>query len=255
VKPSLIIADHAPGLVLAAHRIVPTVVVGECFTVPPPVEVFPILRFPAAPESAQRQEQVSKTVHEVVKLDASLGQVLNGDASFIFGIPELDPYRHLRTHDQYVSVHITPIPSDLHSSDGSAWAYLSDNYPHRGLVLQTIKPQCEFKPLTEVLAGKSLAIHHGGLTTAITCLLAGIPQLVLPMYLEQHLNAIALSQLGVATMLTKPTWQGLLMAQTQAYALTENAKLQAESLAHWNQNFMEVVIQTCLKFLGRPSLV
>jgi hypothetical protein len=56
-------------------------------------------------------------------------------------------------------------------------------------------------------------------------------------------------------MIAKPTWQGLLMAQTQAYALTENAKLQAESLAHWNQNIMEVVIQTCLKFLDRPSLV
>jgi hypothetical protein len=68
-------------------------------------------------------------------------------------------------------------------------------------------------------------------------------------------EAIALSQLGVATMIAKPTWQRLLMAQTQAYALTEKAKLQAESLAHWNQNFMEVVIQTCLKFLGRPSLV
>lgn len=255
VKPSLIIADHAPGLVLAARGIVPTVVVGECFTVPPPVEVFPILRFPAAPESAQRQEQVTNTVREVVKLDASLGQVLNGDASFIFGIPELDSYRHLRTHDQYVSLHITPIPSDLHSSEGLAWAYLSENYPYRGLVLQTIKPECEFKPLSEVLAGKSLAIHHGGLTTAITCLLAGIPQLVLPWHLEQHLNAIALSQLGVATMLAKPTWQGLLIAQTQAYALTENAGLQAESLANWNQNFMEVVIQTCLKFLDRPSLV
>jgi len=249
VKPSLIIADHAPGLVLAARGIVPTVVFGECFTVPPPVEVFPLLRFPAPPESAQRQEQVSNTVREVVKLDAPLGQVLNGDASFIFGIPELDPYQHLRTHDQYVSVHITPIPYDLHSSDGPAWAYLSDNYPHRGLVLQILKPQCEFKPLTEVLAGKSLAIHNGGLTTTITCLLAGLPQLVLPMYLEQHLNAIALSQLGVATTIAKPTWQGLLMAQTQAYALTEKAKLQAESLAHWNQNFMEVVIQTCLKFL------
>lgn len=254
VKPSLIIADHAPGLVLASYGIVPTVVVGECFTVPPPVEIFPPLRFPVPSASVQRQEQLNNTVREVVKLDAPLGQVLNGDASLIFGIPELDPYRHLRTDEQYVSVHITPIPGNLHSSAGLAWAYLSDNYPHRGLVLQTIKPQCEFKPLIEVLAGKSLAIHHGGLTTAITCLLAGIPQLILPIYLEQYLNAIALSQLGVAAMIAKPTWQGLLMAQTQAYALTENAKLQAESLAHWNQNFMEVVIQTCLKFLAEPSL-
>ena len=255
VKPSLIIADHAPGLVLAAFGLVPTVVLGDGFTVPPPVEVFPLLRFPAPPESAQRQEQVSNTVREVVKLDASLGQVLNGDCSFIYSIPELDPYRHLRGNDQYVSLHIAPIPMDLHSANGSAWAYLADNYPHRDLVLQNLKPQCEFKPLNEALAGKSLVIHHGGSTTAITCLLAGIPQLVFPQHLEHQLNAIALSQLGVATMLTKPTWQGLLMAQTQAYALTEKAKLQAESLAHWNQNFMEVVIQTCLNFLGRPTLV
>ncbi len=255
VKPSLIITDHAPGLVLASRGLVPTLVTGDSFAVPPPVEVFPPLRFPVPSESAQRQEQVSNTVGEVIKLDAPLGQVLSGNASFIFGIPELDPYRHLRTNDQYVSVHLTPIPSNLHRADGPAWAYLYDDYPSRDLVVQTLRPQCEFKPLTEVLAGKSLAIHHGSSTTAITCLLAGIPQLVFPRHLEHQLNAIALSQLGVATMSAKPTWQGLLMAQTQAYALTENAKLQAESLAHWNQNFMEVVIQTCLKFLGRPSLV
>ena len=73
VKPDLIIADYAPGLVLAARGIVPTVVVGPCFAVPPPVEVFPILRFPAPYASQERQERVSKTVREVVKLDAPLG--------------------------------------------------------------------------------------------------------------------------------------------------------------------------------------
>jgi hypothetical protein len=255
VKPSLIITDHAPGLVLAARGVVPTVVTGDSFAVPPPVEVFPPLRFPTPPESAQRQEQVSNTVREVVKLDAPLGQVLNGDASFIFGIPELDPYRHLRTNNQYVSLHITPIPRKLHSSDGPAWAYLYDDYPYRDLVLQTLRPQCDFKRLTEVLAGKSLAIHHGSSTTAITCLLAGIPQLVLPQHLEHQLNCVALSQLGVATILTTPTWEGLLMAQVEAYALTENALQKAESLAHWNQNFMSVFVKTCLEFLARPSLL
>ena len=254
VKPNLVITDYAPGLVLAARGLVPTLVTGDSFAVPPPVEVFPPLRFPVPSESVQRQEQVSNTVREVVNVDAPLGQVLNGDASFIFGIPELDPYRHLRTNDQYVSVHLTPIPSNLHRADGPGWAYLYDDYPSRDLVVQTLKPECEFKPLTEVLAGKSLAIHHGSSTTAITCLLAGIPQLVFPRHLEHQLNAIALSQLGVATMIAKPTWQGLLMAQSQAYAFSEKAKLQAESLAHWNQNFMDVVIQTCLKFLAKPSL-
>ena len=250
VKPNLIITDHAPGLVLAARGVVPTIVTGDGFAVPPSVEVFPPLRFPIPPESAQRQQQVSDTVMEVVKSDIPLGQGLNGDASFIFGIPELDPYRHLRTDEQYVSLHITPIPTDLHFSGGSAWAYLYDDYAHRDLVLQTLRPLCEFKPLTEVLAGKSLAIHHGSSTTAITCLLAGIPQLVFPQYLEHQLNAIALSQLGVGIIASNPTWSGLIMAQAEAYALTENALQKAESLAGWNQSLMSVFIKTCLKFLA-----
>jgi len=253
VKPNLIIAEHAPGLVLAARGLVPTLVVGDGFTVPPPVEVFPILRFPAPPASEVRQEQVSNAVRSVIKLSAPLGQVLNGERSFIYSIPELDPYRHLRANEQYVSLHITPIPRELHRADGPAWAYLADDYPYRALVLQSLKPQCEFKPLKEVLAEKSLAIHHGGLTTALTCLLAGIPQLILPRHFEQQLNAIALSQLGVAKIITKPRWEELLIAQAQTYELTDNALRVAETLAHWNQNFREIVVKACLEFLGRQS--
>ena len=249
VKPSLIIAEHAPGLVLAARGLVPTVVVGDGFTVPPPVEVFPILQFPAPPESEVRQEQVSNTVRSVVKLNASLGQVLNGERSFIYSIPELDPYRHLRDNAQYVSLHITPIPRNLHNANGSAWAYLANGYPFRNLVLQTLKPQCEFKPLKEILAEKSLAIHHGGLTTALACLIAGIPQLILPIHFEQQLNGMALSQWGVAKIITKPTWEELLIVQAQTYELTDNALRVAESLAPWNQNFREIVVKTCLEFL------
>jgi hypothetical protein len=252
VKPSLVITDYAPGLVLAARGVIPTVVTGDSFAVPPPVEVFPSLRLPTPPESAKRQEQVSHAVREVVKSDKLLGEILFGDASFIFGIPELDPYRHLRTKCQkYLSVHITPIPRNLHSSDGPAWAYLYEDYPYRELVLQTLRPQCDFKPLTEILAGKSLAIHHGSSTTAITCLLAGIPQLIFPKHLEHQLNAMTLSQLGVAKVPTTLTWESLLIAQAEAYTLTENALQKAESLAYWNQNFMSIFLNICLKFLGQ----
>ena len=253
VKPSLIIADYAPGLVLAARGIVPTVVVGNGFTVPPPVAVFPLLQFPAPSALEMRQEQVSKTVNSLLKLNEPLGKVLNGERSFIYCIPELDPYQYLRDNANYVSSHITPIPKGLHSRDGSAWAYLANGYPFRNLVLQTLKPQCEFKPLKEVLAGKSLAIHHGGLTTALACLLAGIPQLILPIHIEQQFNGIALSQWGVAKIITKPTWEELLIAQAQTYELTDNALKVAESLAHWNRNFGEIVVKTCLEFLGRQS--
>lgn len=249
VKPNLVVSDHAPGLVLAAHGIVPTIVTGDGFAVPPAVEIFPPLRFPIPPESAQRQQQVSNTVMDVIKSDTPLGQVLHGDASLLFSIPELDPYQHLRTDEQYISLHITPIPKNLYSSDGPNWAYLYDDYTYRDLVLETLRPECDFKPLSEVLAGKSLAIHHGSSTTSIACLLAGIPQLVFPQYLEHQLNCIALSQLGVGVIASTPTWEGLLVAQAKAYTLTENALEKAESLAYWNQNLTSIFINTCLKFL------
>jgi hypothetical protein len=249
VKPNLVVTDHAPGLVLAARGIVPTIVTGDSFAVPPAIEVFPPLRFPIPPESAQRQQQVSRTVTEVIKSETPLGQVLRGDTSLIFSIPELDPYRHLRTDEQYISLHITPIPKDLHSSAGKNWAYLYDDFPYRNLVLETLRPNCDFKPLSEVLAGKSLAIHHGSSTTSIACLLAGIPQLIFPQYLEHQLNGMALLQQGVGVIASTLTWEGLLMAQAKAHALTENALQKAESLACWNQNLTSIFVDTCFRFI------
>ncbi|KAF3884071.1 nucleotide disphospho-sugar-binding domain-containing protein [Tolypothrix bouteillei VB521301_2] len=256
IKPSLAIADYAPGLVLAARGVIPTVVVGDSFAVPPRVEVFPPLRLPVPHQTQNRAEQVSNTIREVVKSDAFLGEIFCGDANFIFGIPELDPYGYLRTErDRYLSIHVTPIPRNLHKPEGPAWAYLYDDYPYRNLVLQTLKPECEFKSLTEVLSGKSMAIHHGSSTTAIACLLAGIPQLVFPQSLEHRLNAIALSGLGVAKMVSTPTWENLLVAQAETYALTPNALLLAQRLAHWNQNFVSVFVKTCLDFLAGASAI
>jgi hypothetical protein len=249
VKPDLVVTDHAPGLVLAAQGRVPTVVIGSHFSVPPPIEIFPILRFPAPPESIERQEKVSDAFRKVVKLDVPLGQLLNGDRSFIFSIPELDCYRAWRTNPQYVGIHIAPLPKNEPHKNPSTWAYLATDYSWRDLVLNTLNPQCDFKPLHEVLVNNSLAIHHGGLTTTIGCLLAGVPQLLLPRYLEQQLNAFSLLQLGVAQTVTSPTWENLLMAQAQAVNLAQKAKLLAENLTQWNQNFVEIIIKTCLQLL------
>ncbi len=101
-------------------------------------------------------------------------------------------------------------------------ALLSTSFD-RFLVLETLRPNCDFKPLSEVLVRKSLAIHHGSSTTSIACLLAGIPQLVFPQYLEHQLNCMALSHLGVRVIASSLTWEGLIMAQAKAYTLTENA--------------------------------
>ncbi|HEY9620482.1 MAG TPA: nucleotide disphospho-sugar-binding domain-containing protein [Crinalium sp.] len=250
VNPDLVITDHAPGLVLATHGTIPTLVVGSHFAVPPPIENFPIFRFPAPPESEECQRQVSETVRQVVPLATSLGQALNGDRSFIFSIPELDCYRawrHLSPTTHYASIHIAPLPRSQPYATGHAWAYLAQNYAPRDLVLSTLYPDTQFKPLHEVLVDKAIAIHHGGLTTSVACLLAGVPQLILPRYLEQQINGRALLQLGVAEMLTAPTWDDLLMAQAQVHNLVEQAQAVAEHLASWNHNFLDTIVEACFQ--------
>lgn len=250
LKPNLVIADSAPGLVLATTGRVPTIVVGPGFTVPPRVAEFPILRFPAPPQSFQHQEQVTNTVRAVTGCDQALGDLLNGDCSFIYSIPEIDPYRHLRDLNTYIGIHIAPIPKNLYHREGEVWAYLSDDYPARDLVLKTLRPRSDFTPITNVGKGKALFIHHGGTVTTITCLLAGIPQLLLPHNLEQWLISLSLEQLRVGKMLTQPTQDNLMIAQAQAYALAEPAQQQTQNLSHWNQNLMERVVDSCFGLLS-----
>lgn len=247
VKPKLIIADGSSALVLAAHNIIPTIVIGNGFAVPPPVEIFPILDCPFPAKSVQYQAQVSQTIRQVIKTDAPIGKILNGDISFIYCLPALDPYQHLRPYQSYVGIQNAPLPPHLYRQDGAAWAYLKSKYPFYNLVLETLKPQCEFQPLQEALAGKSLAIHHGGCTTAIACLLAGIPQLILPYQLEQKITALKLSQLGVAMVSAPPKPEALLAMQAQSHSLAACAQLQSEKFQHWNQNFTEVIINRCLQ--------
>jgi hypothetical protein len=250
VQPALVVTDHAPGLVLAARNRVPTIVIGSHFAVPPPVEVFPVLRFPAPPESLEWQAQVSQTVHQVMQTDVPLGQMLNGDRSFIYSLPELDCYRFWRVNPEYVGIHIAPLPSRNPQVHGSAWAYLSSSYPHYDLIMRSLHPARDFKPLQDAFVDRSLVIHHGGLTTAIGCLLSGIPQLLLPRYLEQELNAIALLRLGVSQMTLAPTWEELLLMQAKNTALIANARHQANQLAPWNHNFTTKVVDTCLQLLN-----
>lgn len=260
VNPDLVITDHAPGLVLAAQGLMPTVVTGSHFAVPPPVEIFPAFRSMAPPESKHQQEQVSETIRHVANLQTSVGQALNGDRSFIFSLPDLDFYRDWRQPSQntksqtaqsqttqYVSAPIAPLPLNMRSPSNQPWTYLSKDYPAYQSVLNIFQTDSPFQPLQEALVDKSIAIHHGGLTTTIACLLAGIPQLILPRYIEQQLNGNALLRFNVAQVLINPTEENLLAAQAHVLSLAENAQYVAAQFSEWNQNFLDYVAESCLQ--------
>ncbi len=251
VKPSLIIADYAPALVLAAKGKIPTVVVGQGFSVPPTVKDFPSIRpLPIPIEAIHRQSEVEASIRQVTGFDSPLGYLLNGDRSFIFSIPELDPYTTVRKAE-YVGIHSAPFPENLGNECGGAWAYLTQDWHHYSLVVETLKPECIFDDLKIVLKGKSLAIHHASSTTSVACLLAGIPQLVFPKDMEKWHTAKALLNLGVAVAPQEPlTKESLLSAIAHLPQITQNAQQQAKRFAYWNQNFLDKVIQTCLELTG-----
>ncbi|MBW4622505.1 MAG: hypothetical protein KME17_24505 [Cyanosarcina radialis HA8281-LM2] len=247
VKPAFIIAEFAPALVLACRGEVPIIVIGNGFTVPPPVADFPPIRESVPPTSIQRTVEVAQAVRQVIGEGDVLGHLLNGDRAFIFSIPELDPYRHVRNgFGEYVGIHNSPLPEDLGNAVGDRWGYLSPEWPHYSLVVNALNLQCDFGNLEKVLQGKSLAIHHGGATTSLACLLAGIPQIVLPTHLEQGLNGLKLERLGVARTIKQPTTELLEAAASEQPTLFQNARNQARNFSKWNHNYLDKVIEACL---------
>jgi hypothetical protein len=240
VKPDFIIVDSAPILTIAAYQKIPTIVIGSGFAIPPPVTEFPNLRSAPIPiASQQRQLQVTELVERVTRIYTPLGQLLNGKRSLLFTIPELDPYRDYRQQPEYVGIHNAPFPDRLGSISGVPWGYLSEDWQHYSLVTELSQLQPEFGELKQVLVGESVAIHHGGITTSIACLLAGIPQIVLPKYQEQGLTGEVLQQLGVARMIPRPTNEKIEIAIQQIPQLFGQAQTQAKHFSHWNYNYLK----------------
>jgi hypothetical protein len=251
IKPSFIIADYAPGLILAAKGKIPTIVFGNGFAVPPPVEQFPPLRSPPIPDSAfKRSQLVADNIKQVTDYHAPLGCLLNGDRSFILGIPELDTYADLRNEAEYVGIYTAPFLENLGDEKGEAWAYLTDDYEGRSLIIDTFKAKSDFGNLNTVLKGKSVALHHASFAMSITCLLTGIPQIVFPKDVEKLFIAKQLVDLGVAIAMIPPfTKERLSDATDYIPQITKNARQKAKQFACWNQNFMDKVAQSCLEFI------
>lgn len=249
IKPDCIVADYAPALVLAAHNRVPTIVVGTGFSVPPQVEKFPSFRPYSIESSSERERIVVESVFEATGITKSLGSLFNGDRSFIFSIPELDCYYAHRTECEYIGSYNAPIES-VGSPSGDIWAYLSQESYYYSLVMDTLKAQSYFEPLGHALISKSLAIHHGGIGTTLTCLLAGIPQLLLPKYQEQELTAYTVEKMGGAICLEYPTLWDLEAVKLQIPIIFNEAQIQARKFLSWNQNYLHKITEHCVVASG-----
>jgi UDP:flavonoid glycosyltransferase YjiC (YdhE family) len=261
-KAELVISEFAPSPCLAAYGVVPTVVMGSGFAVPPAHgHEFPRLgpRF----GTVRSSDQILEVVHTVQRrrgrpAPATLPALMAGSARFVGTIAELDAYKDTRQGDLVEPMRplAPPLPA---AAAGSFFAYLNAAQPGVELVLTQLaaagfhgaaylrhgSPRVFERaraagvtihqnppPLGEALAGAAVVIHHGGINTAEAALAAGRPQVLLPSHLEHTLTARALESLGVGKSLTGPYQAGELGSSLREVSGPGDCSRRAEAFAH-----------------------
>jgi UDP:flavonoid glycosyltransferase YjiC (YdhE family) len=229
-RPDLVVADYAPGAVLAARGRIPSVAAGVGFTVPPAHlrELPPLHRRAAA---LHAEDRTLATVNSVVSEFGlsplrSLVESLAGDAQCVCTLPALDPYAAWR--EEPVLGPLLGATIVRRSADAKdVFCYLreppgSDRQAEIAACLEALpSPVTAFLPgldastgerlrrggvnvadrpvdLARQLARSRLVVHFGGHGTAAAALLAGVPQLILAFDIEKALIASALEGQGAA---------------------------------------------------------
>jgi hypothetical protein len=153
----------------------------------------------------------------------NLPQIFSGDARMVFTFPLLDPYAAHRSDPLHGPL-LDHAPVAADSNSRTIFAYLSRGYPlhpeipdaflrhapklrihapelsdqqARTLVQAGAVVEREPVASAQALASSSLVIHLGGSGLAAEALMAGVPQLILSMQVEQWLTGQALQRAGL----------------------------------------------------------
>lgn len=227
--PQVVIADHAPALLLAAQGRVPTVTVGPGFQVPP-ADGEPLARLgggePGYDEAAML-DLIDADLRDAGRAALpSLSAMLRATCPLIASFAELDPYP--RSPDaRYIapSVEWTPpagVPgeevfvyanSPLQRSEGfwsalaatglkvRAYLPLDDDALVAAIARHGVIVERRPVPWPAIAARSRVAVNHGAHGVMCALMLAGIPQLALPQDLEKLLHSEALARAGWGRML------------------------------------------------------
>ncbi|MGK6321335.1 nucleotide disphospho-sugar-binding domain-containing protein [Sphingomonas sp. DT-204] len=201
-RPDAIISDMAPSLNIAARGKLPLIVIGNGWTIPPDTaDPVPFQLRPGAQAAAS--EAAMRVLDTVSKVDGKpcfgrFSDLLRGSANLVCTLDLFDPYRDHRNEDYYWPVEIAPPAATSHERD-RGFVYLPKNHPALASVLRAIEAgSIPFRghfsgvepsarnlvasaapmKLADELPRSRLAVHHGGLGTAIECLIHGVPQMI-----------------------------------------------------------------------------
>ena len=223
-RPDLLLVDHAPTALLAARCAgLPAAATGTGFVLPPPRSPTPSIQ-PWKPAAAEALNAADAACLDSIRaagakfghggLD-SLGQLFDGNAPLLSTFAEMDHYGQ-RPQTRYFGPVFAnrgdAFPAWEEAEGPKVFAYLSADFaackpllaqmrqgPYAMLTYLRDMPARPQEPardnrlflaprpldMARVLRHADLVICHGGHGTCAAALLAGVPLLVLPQYIEQ----------------------------------------------------------------------
>ena len=236
IKADVVIADYAPGAVLAARDYMPLVNVGEGYTLPPhEMENFPRLWHGSSPVKHRETDVAQMISAALLRFGArplrNYPDLNAATAHATMTIPLLDVYRDLRSGGWLAAGPFTlpmTLPEDrvglfatLHedkqfdkrliegiAESGVGGMVVIPNLLRRNRRLfaaagfQTLE---KLQPLNEVLETARVLVHRGGMGTANAGIAKGVPQLIIFNHLENYHTGKAIADAGAGLMLALST--------------------------------------------------
>ncbi len=225
-QADLLIADYAPGAVLAARGRIPIVNMGDSYYLPPPeMPKFPKL-FKA--EAKLEEAQVVALINSVLKPRSvpplvSFPDVGRADATVVTNFPALDIYAKWRKQEIAIGP-LAPMPAMAEGRASDLFGYLSPGTEFNpriiaglqasGLVGRVVIPNMQPIPgldpfrsalrftgqmadLVIALPSAGVLVTHGGAQTVAAGLAAGVPQIVITGDDEKRLIGRRIDELSV----------------------------------------------------------
>jgi len=213
-RPEIIISDMAPSLNLAASGRLPVIVIGNGWTIPPDADQPALFehQIGAAGSATTASLRVIETAFKLTggrHASGRFSDLLRARANFVCTLQAFDPYASER-HERYFWPFEISLPSSEKHIRNRGFIYLPRAHPALASVLAAVsaaKVEFDgyfggFQPvvrnlftatqpydLPNKLPTAQIAIHHGGLGTAIECWMYGVPQLICPLDSEKLIIA------------------------------------------------------------------
>lgn len=239
IRPSFAITDFSPLAGLLLRGRIPLLVVGTGYSIPPQASNLPVAGATSRPvpsASVAAERRVLSAVATIaqrhgLRAPNNVSELLHGDITLGFCIPELDPYREIRESPLLTPYNIA-VPDDLIAwrdrPHRTALAYLPFAYPHLEQLVEAFLsagfdarisiPGVESKTISRdrgrvvlspklhnlatVMPWTRIMVHQGGLGVATASLWMGTPQLLFPANREQEIYVEAILRLRGGAVVT-----------------------------------------------------